>query len=227
MKRVNQVVWGVILIAIGVLIGLKAFGVIDIDLFFDGWWTLIIIIPSVMGLFSGSDITGNIIGICVGVFLLLCCQDVLTFTMMWKLIIPVIIIIFGIKLIFGSCFDKKMSDAMKKLSNYSGNKSYGTAVFSGDKMIFNGETFEGAELNAIFGGIKCDLRNAIINQDCAIDATALFGGIDIFVPNNVNIKVSSTSLFGGVSNKVVSPYIEAVPTIYIKGTCMFGGVDIK
>ena len=92
-------------------------------------------------------------------------------------------------------------------------------------MHYDGEVFEGAELTAVFGGIKCDLRNAVIDKDCAIQVSAIFGGIDILVPDNVNVKVSSNSIFGGVSNKTA--VCQNAPTIYISGTCMFGGVDIK
>ena len=49
--------------------------------------------------------------------------------------------------------------------------------------------------------------------------------IDIFVPDNINVKVSSNCIFGGISNKT-SVHKDA-PTIYISGTCMFGGVEIK
>lgn len=104
---------------------------------------------------------------------------------------------------------------------------YGTAVFSSEKMNFSGEVFQGAELNAVFGGVECDLRNAVIEQDCFIRASVVFGGIDIFVPNNINIKVSSNSIFGGISNKTANYRNDAAPTLYIKGTCLFGGVDIK
>ena len=55
--------------------------------------------------------------------------------------------------------------------------------------------------------------------------SAIFGGIDIFVPDNINVKVSSNCIFGGISNKT-SVHKDA-PTIYISGTCMFGGVEIK
>ena len=47
------------------------------------------------------------------------------------------------------------------------------------------------------------------------------------VPDNVNLKVSSNSIFGGVSNKVGHYQSGTLPTIYIKGICLFGGVDTK
>ena len=54
---------------------------------------------------------------------------------------------------------------------------------------------------------------------------AVFGGVDIKVPENVDIKVQSNSIFGGVSNK--SKTKEKTHTIYIKAMCLFGGCDIK
>ena len=102
-------------------------------------------------------------------------------------------------------------------------------------MNLDGEVFEGAELNAVFGGVKCDIRNAIIEKDCAITASAIFGGIDIFVPDNVNVKITSNSIFGGVSEKkhrpymenAVTLYVENAVTVYINASCIFGGVKIK
>lgn len=48
-----------------------------------------------------------------------------------------------------------------------------------------------------------------------------------FVPKDANIKVKSTPIFGGVSNKIKNDYDEKLPTIYINSFCMFGGVEIK
>lgn len=226
MKRGNQVLWGVILIGIGLILGLNALGMTHIDLFFDGWWTLFIIIPCLVGLLSGRDIMGNVIGIGIGAFLLLCCQGVLSFGWLWKLAFPAVIVLIGIKMIFGNLLGGS-SSAIKRLESADYHPKYGSGVFSGEKMDLSGEVFQGAELNAVFGAVECDLRSAIIDQDCVINASAIFGGIDIWVPSNVNVKVTSNSFFGGVSNKAASFRNEAAPTLYIRGTCLFGGVDIK
>ena len=169
--------------------------------------------------------TGNIIGIFIGVFLLLCCQDILSFSMLWKLLFPAIIVIVGLKMVFSGLFGNKANEMIKQLKLEGKQPKSGFAAFSGNDIRYDGEVFEGAELTAVFGGIKCDLRNAVITQDCAIGASAIFGGIDILVPDNVNVKVNSSSIFGGVSNKTaVHP---DAPTIYVSGICMFGGIDIK
>ena len=101
MKRTNKILWGIVLIILGVILGLKALGLTKIDIFFDGWWTLFIIVPSLVGLFTEKKKTGNLFGVALGVFLLLCSWDVLSFSLLWKILVPAALIYFGLNLIFG------------------------------------------------------------------------------------------------------------------------------
>lgn len=227
MKKLSKILWGIALIAVGSIFALKAFGVTNVEIFFDGWWTLFIIVPCLVGIFSEREKTGNIIGLLIGVFLLLCCQNVLSFDMFWKLAIPAIIVIVGLKMIFGAIFGDKAIKMLETSRKNGDDIKVGCATFSGQNLNFDGEQFSGAELTAVFGGVKCDLRQAIIEKDCAVNATSVFGGIDILVPDNVNVKVNSNSIFGGVSEKNHRTAVQGAVTIYINATCMFGGVEIK
>lgn len=225
MKKLSSVIWGVVLITAGVLFALNALDITSINIFFDGWWTLFIIVPCGVGLFTEHEKTGNIIGIAVGVFLLLCCRDVLSFSMLWKLLIPAIIVIVGLKKLLTGLFGNRENEIITELEQNGGETKVTSAAFSGCNLNYDGELFEGAELNAFFGEVKCDLRGALIEKDCAVKVTAVFGGVDIAVPDNINVKVSSKCIFGGISNKTVKH--EDVPTLYVSGNCMFGGIVIK
>ena len=102
------------------------------------------------------------------------------------------------------------------------------AVFSGQEVNLSDEKFDGANLTSVFGGIDLDLRNAKINSDTVIDVKCVFGGADILVPDNVKVKISSSSFFGGVDNKKKNKDDQNKKyTLYIKATCVLGGVDIK
>ncbi len=226
MKKYKNILWGLLLIAAGVLFVLKVLNIIDFNIFFDGWWTLFIIIPCAVGIFTESDKLGNIIGVAIGVFLLLCCRDLLSFELLWKLLAPVIIIIIGLKLVISGLFGNKANEIFVRMKDQGQNPKEYYATFSQQNLNFSGELFESAELNAVFGSVKCDLSGAVIDKDCAVKVSAIFGSITIIVPENINVKVNTNSIFGGVSNKTES--IKAnCPTIYINGSCMFGGVDIK
>lgn len=233
MKKFNGILWGVVLVAIGIIFGLNALGVADINVFFKGWWTLFIIVPCTVGLFTERDKTGNIIGLLVGAGLLLAARDVFTFGMFWKLIFPAIIVVIGLRLILGNIFKKgpkreKEWDRARADSDgrANGSKEFYT-VFSGNNVNFDGEIFEGAEFTAIFGGVDCHLENAVIEHDVTINAVAVFGGVDIYLPSNVNVKVSSSSIFGGVDSKKHRNNAENTVTVYVNASAAFGGVDVK
>lgn len=52
MKKYGNVLRGLILILIGIIIGINSLNIAEIDIFFRGWWTLLIIIPCGIGLFT-------------------------------------------------------------------------------------------------------------------------------------------------------------------------------
>ena len=225
MKKVSSILWGCVLVIIGVIFALNALDITAIDMFFKGWWTLFIIVPCSIGLLTEREKTGNIIGIVTGVLLLLYCQDILNFSILWKLLVPTFVIIIGLKMVYTGLFGNKANEIMKKLRLDGKEPKVSCATFSSNVLNYDGDVFEGAELSAVFGDLKCDLRNAIIEKDCAIQVLAIFGGIDILVPDNVNVKVNSNCIFGGVSNK--TSVNKGAFTIYVNGTCMFGGVEIR
>ena len=114
MKKASSILWGIVLIAAGVIWALNEFNLTDINFFFDGWWTLFIIIPCGIGLFTEREKTGNIIGIAIGVFLLLCCQEILSFSMLWKLLVPAVIVIIGLKMVLTGLFGNKANEIIKR-----------------------------------------------------------------------------------------------------------------
>ncbi len=227
MKKLNSIIWGVALIIVGVVVALNAMNITNIDVFFDGWWTLFIIVPCAIGLFSQPDKTGNLIGLAIGVVLLLGAQNIIDYDMIWKLALPAIIIIIGIKLILKPFFNSKANAVSGQTKADGKPQANSFAAFTGNDVNLDGQYFYGGDLNAVFGGIEYDLRGALFTQDCVIHASAIFGGIDILLPDTVNVKVTSNSLFGGVSNKRKNQPMDKAITVYINATGLFGGVDVK
>jgi len=226
MKNISKGLWGVVLILIGLVIGLNSFGVTDIDIFFDGWWTLFIIVPCFIGLldFQKGDKVGDVIGLLIGIALLLVCREILDFDFIAKLILPTILVVIGLSMIFNNTLKAKISEKVKE-GKKNGLEAI-VATFAGQKVDKTDEKFEGASLDAVFGSIVLDLRKAKLSKEVTIEASAIFGGIEIIVPKGVNVKVKSTPIFGGTSNRIINSE-DNKETIYIESFSMFGGVDIK
>lgn len=226
MKNFRRMIFGTILLIAAVLIALNSFDIINFDIFFDGWWTLFIIVPSFVDIITKRDKLSSIVCCAFGVFLLCCCQDILSFDMLWKLIVPALIAIIGIKMIISSFRKGKSAKAYEAIRRDGGEVKNISAIFSGNNVRFDDRVFDGADITACFGGVECDLSGAIIDRDCVINVCAAFGGIDIIVPDNVKIVNNATAIFGGV--EVKDSVEENGPhTIYIEGIAAFGGVDIK
>ncbi len=221
----SNLIWGIIFIILGVGFGGDAMNLWDFNLFFTGWWTLFIIIPSAVSIFQNGPRTGNLIWLAVGVMLFLGQQNIVDFHVVGKLIVPLVFVLIGFSIIFRNSFRGKREEF--KNVTFQGGMNQHSAIFAGNEYHVRGERFMGTNMNAIFGGVELDLREAIIEEDIVINATVAFGGIDISVPGNVNVKVSNIPIFGGVSNKAGKTFDESQPTIYVNSTCMFGGIDIK
>lgn len=227
MKKFGNILWGLVFIIVGLIIGCNAMGLTNINIFFTGWWTLFIIVPSFIGLFKDDSKTWNIIWLVIGIVLLLCARDILSFSIIGKLIFPFILVMVGLSFIFKDAFRTKVNEKIKKLNSERVDGEDFCATFGGIKNSFKDQEFKGANIDAIFGGVEIDLSDAIIKHDQVINASAIFGGVDIKAPKSVNIKVKSTPIFGGVSNKLKDDFNESLPTIYVNAFCLFGGVDIK
>lgn len=222
MKNLNKIILGLLLVIVGVVVLLNSLEVTNINLFFDGWWTLFIIVPSVVGLFNDNDKTGNLIGLIIGIFLLLMSRDILSWGLLVKLFFPLILIIIGLSILFKETINgnvsKKVNDKYENLENI-------TATF-GEQKIKVEKKYDGSNIDAIFGGIKLDLRDAILDSETVIKASAIFGGITIRLPKGLSVKVKATPIFGGVNNHYQNDK-NSDKIIYIEALALFGGVDIK
>lgn len=227
-EKICGVILGVVVLAIGIILGLNALGLTNINLFFDGWWTMFIIIPSLLAIINESEKIGGGIGLIIGILFLLSEQDILQWSIIWKLLVPIGIIGCGVYIIYKAIKDKeKIPVDWEYHEGDNDNKRSHTAIFGGVDMRVNNEVFDGADVTAIFGGVELDLRNAIFERNCVIDVTAVFGGVDIFLPDTVNARVHMSGIFGGASSKKHKNSEENTITVYIKGVCMFGGMEIK
>ncbi len=99
--------------------------------------------------------------------------------------------------------------------------------------IFAGASRKGAwhvpaKINAVamFGGVTLDLTDALWSTDTLeVNVGALFGGIDIIVPDDVEVRDSAFALFGGVD--VASRTPKGRRVLIVKGFAGFGGVSVK
>jgi len=228
MKQSVKFVLGIALIAAGVLWILSMIGILNFNIFFDGWWTMFIILPCLVGLLTDKDRIGPLVGISIGTILLLSCQNIINWDIVWGLCGGVCIIALGLALIFKpSNMDSCVKVDIGKV-NQNGKQIRNCNVSMGRQVLsFDNEVFEGANLQASFGAVTMDLRKAIINDDVIVKLDCSFCGVEIYVPDNVIVKVAANSSFGGIKDLHKSNAVDGAPTIFIVGNVAFAGAEIK
>ena len=138
----------------------------------------------------------------------------------WKLFWPVVLIAVGLMMVFS------IGSANRKRAEESGtNDNEKVAIFYGEESRVKGD-YTGGSATAIFGGVELDLRQAKIKDGAAIDIFTLCGGVSISLPDDVIVKNEVRGILGGSEDKTVSKS-SAKKTIYLRGECVLGGLEVK
>ncbi len=220
MEKTKNILWGVILIIIGIVWGLNALEITNIDIFFEGWWAFIIIIPSFIGLLTEKNKSDNALGLFLGILLFLGAREIIEIDLIWKLFVPIALIVIGVSCIFKN----KDRDNNKVDKN---GKTECLAMFSSQKIKPVDDSIKKIEVTALMGSVTCDLTELKINEDIKIEAASIFGTVNLIMPDNVEIKIKSFSLFGGVTEKQNNNKSKNSKVIYLDSTSIFGGINIK
>lgn len=224
----NRWIIGLLLLLAGVVGLLNGFGFIEMDLgsFLSTFWPVLIIIWGLKVIISSRGyISGGIIAL-IGLAFLGNNLNlyVLSFSTFWTLFWPAIIILIGFRIILGR------KDGGSQI-----------AVMSVVEKKAQPWKLESGCYQAILGGVALDLRTAEFTERViSLDLTAIMGGIDITVPEDVAISCQGTAFLGGLdllgkgSGGLVSDIRTQIGDVdtaekVLKLNCniIMGGIDIK
>ena len=233
-KDYSALIWGLVFVVVGIIFGGNALNIWDIDIFFPGWWTLFLIIPGLISMVRYGFNWGSGILVIIGLVLLFDALDIIDDGVIWKLIFPLVLVAVGISII--ASFFRTGTKKGIKSEEYSKSKSYKydstqypryTAILGGGDYKNNTEDLKGVVAEAILGGLSIDLRDAKITEDIVLELTAVLGGIDIFIPDNVRVEIiSGVPVLGGFEHKINRNAISG-PKVRIKYTAVLGGIEVK
>ncbi|MDY0341203.1 MAG: hypothetical protein RBS17_08320 [Coriobacteriia bacterium] len=224
-SKVSALGFGVALVVLGVVLSGNTLGWWSADLFFDGWWTLFLIVPAIIAMIGQGPNMGSVIVLGVGALLLADARGALGGIPVWSLIGPIIIIAVGVMLLWKGMFGPKPPTDAEGRPLDPGNRI--SAVFSGGTAAYHGLPFTGAVTFAMFGGVELDLRGALITEDVLIDATTVFGGTEVIVSPGTRVELLSTGIFGG-SESSAAPWEPGAsgPVVRVRSTAIFGGLEV-
>ncbi len=223
-----RLIFGVVLIFVGVVFTLQ-----QMDLIENAWdllrfWPLLLVFAGANKIAwpgsSTSRVTGLILCV-VGVWLLLEELHVihLSFWNYW----PLLIIFLGVRIVWQGLLGRQDQVASDSLSTVNA-----VAVLGGASRRSTSPDFRGGDMMAFMGGCNIDLTQAqIADPPAVIDAFAFWGGVEIKVPLDWSVTVKGIPLLGGYEDNTKPatelPAEDIRQELIVKGFAIMGGVEIK
>jgi predicted membrane protein len=228
-RRYGGMIPGLILIAIGTLFLLDHMGFIHAELYWKFWPLAIIAIGLARVFRTGERVIG--LGfILAGVVLQL--HELGYTSLSWGAIWPFLLIFAGLQIIW-SRFAAPRVLGMPGVASGGADTVNEYALFGGVERRVNVNTFRGGSITAIFGGVEVDFRSADIEgEEANIYVEAIFGGVELTVPERWIVIFQGQSVFGGYSDETRAPLPDALgtpsrKTLILHGRALFGGVSVK
>ncbi len=240
-KNNNRNINGLLLLAAGALLLFYKMGA-PIPSWIFSWQMILIVIGIITGIKSNFENKGWIILILIGGLFLV--DDINPMLNLGNYILPIILI--GAGLVFLSPKKTRKDPELEQptgdtpeneatlstgaaTDNSTGEYIDLNAFFGGVKKMVLSKNFRGGEVNCFMGGAEIILTQADIQRPTELKVNNVFGGTKIVVPSNWDVKSEASTVFGGIDDKRAINTIMPDPnkTLIIKGSCFFGGIEIK
>jgi predicted membrane protein len=251
---------GVILAGIGVVLLLQNLGIPFFDDLERYWPLILIVVgfaAAARAIGVGGRIWGGVV-FSVGIIFLLKNFEVIHGDV-WRFVWPGVLIVIGLGMLARSIdrhnsgasnpgaqedYAKNLAEDIKnrvksRIDSSMGGRGTSSslnqlnewAIFSGVRRRIDSQDFQGGEAFAMFGGIELDLRKAAsTREEIVVEVNAIFGGVEVRVPENWNVSVRGAGIFGGYEDKTMdmrgAPDSKQ-PHLVVHGFAVFGGVTIQ
>jgi predicted membrane protein len=217
-----QLVMGVLIVVVGLLFTLENLGFADTEEYLR-YWPVGLIAVGLLQLWQGSGcrlVSGSIF-MFAGVWLLLQGMGIVTVSL-WNLW-PMLLVLAGASMVWRGMSvrggERAIGDTHSTVS--------AMAVLSGVNRGNTSKTFRGGDITAVLGGCQIDLRQATIEGEAVIDVFAMWGGIEIKVPENWSVSGRVTPVLGGYEDKTRPLRDGTNQRLLVRGLVIMGGVEIK
>jgi len=217
-----RLIIGLAILALGTLWTLDNLNVLESENFTQWWPAVLIAIGAVQFFNRKTNRIGPVLLMVAGVFLLAVTVGGYDFDL--GDLIPLAIALFGAKLVWDAVGRRS---ARAGIANDDSTVS-SFAMMAGVHWQSTSRAFRGGEVNAIMGGVELDLRNVEIKpgDEPVIDALAIMGGVEIFVPVGWKIVASVLPIMGGFEDKTAARS-ETGPTLTVRGTAIMGAIVVS
>lgn len=217
--QLSRIIMGLAIVSVGVGFLLGNLGILNFNELASAWWPLAVILGGILIFISDpKSYLWALLVLGLGVLWQLQKLGV-TDVNPWQLFWPAVIILVGFSIL--------MNRSAARLRVSKTEREDITAILGGSDQRNSSQDFKGSKVSAIMGGVKLDLRKAVIKKEATIEIFTFWGGVELLVPSNVIVKNKSSVILGGIEDKTEHDTTKDAPVLYITGDIIMAGVEVK
>jgi hypothetical protein len=220
----GRLVFGLIVLALGLLWTLDNLGIVDSAPILH-WWPALLLVAGLARLTGFGARQQMVSGAVLSIAGLLLLGDALhvLHVRIWELW-PIAMIVIGTGLVVRS-----LRPAIRPGSSEDPQAELHLFTMMGGIVQKNiSQQFRGGDLSAVMGGVQIDLRAAApAGPEVPLDVFAWWGGIDLTIPPDWRVITQVTPIMGGYDDRTKPMSGQPRTTLVIRGLVIMGGVEIK
>jgi predicted membrane protein len=218
---------GALLILFGTLVLLDHMNVIQGERIWK-YWPVLLIVVGIAKIVNEGKRVGGVVLTLLGAFLL--AENLGYTSLTWGTVWPLILIAAGAAMIWGRFDLPRLRPAV---AGEGRDTIQAFALFGGVERRISVNNFRRGSVSAVMGGVELDFRSADIEgEEAILEVEAIFGGIELRVPERWHVVYEGESVFGGYSDETRPPVVDAMATtpkkyLILRGRAVFGGITVK
>jgi predicted membrane protein len=224
-RNLPRLIIGVSIVLAGLLFTLDNLRIVHAEHYLS-YWPIVLVVIGFAHLVQTSTWGGyvwSLILILVGFWILGENVGLITVSI-WKLS-PLLLVLLGASMVWRAF---GVPVGASGLTTHTDAFIRGTAVMGGIERASDSPGFRGADLVAIMGACKVDLRRAsMAGNEAFVDVFAIMGGVELRIPESWTVDIRVLPLMGGATDQTHPVRGETAQRLVIRGTAFMGGVEIK
>ena len=225
-STIVKIFYGLVLLAIGIAFAGSALGFWSFDIFFKGWWCVLLMVLAVADMCAHGFREWDVFVFVIGAVLFVKYRfENIGKYITWKLFFAVVIIYIALRIIFSAVVRKpKFSVSHSESGQTYDGISTEKLTFGSRNISYDGKNVNGGNFSVSFGELIIDMRGAAVSDGAVINVSSSFAKAVLRTPADVTVTVKINVAFGEVKNTVADR--KGDHSITINAEASFGAVEI-
>ena len=224
-QKAKKIVIGLILLALGIAWLGSAVNLWDFNVFFPGWWAVLLMVCCLVSVVGDGPNVVNVFGMLIFGAVVLKSNGIIPDSVnLWLIAFALAVIVLGGKLLINAIYGNKKVSSFSQTTGgvASAQGNFVSYAFTGETLRFSGQTIHSCGYSVSFGSLTLDFSGAVFAGDAFLSINADFGEVKVILPPGIKAESVNSASFASIRNTS-----EGNVSVKCKLDCAFGTIVVK